>query len=158
MTTTYSTDSDIRLRVGDYALQRWTGGTGGSSYDPTVVDYHRVQSFDLINAKLYARYAEYLPSTGDAIPAVLRSIEVDITVYRMATTFEKAGESYLQNYKDALTLLEALASGEVALISGGENLTESFHTAEVPLAMSTTVGQSPIFSRATLEPLMRRRY
>jgi phage gp36-like protein len=155
MTTTYSTNDRLQLRTGERLILEWAGDAEGV-LNLEKLDQARVSGFNLINGKLQARFAQYLPFVGAAIPEVLKDLEDDFAIFWLASTNQQAGEMYIFNYKQALERLKAIASGEEALISNGVNLTEEFVQVSSGLAISNTLNQTPIFTRSVLESEMLR--
>jgi len=152
---TYCTDDQLQFRTGERAILEWAGDENGD-LDSEKLETARLFGYNLINGRLIGRFGDYMPFVGDAIPDALRDIEMDCAIWWLASTTQLGGADYKYNYERALKRLEAIANGDEALISDGVNLSEDFIDLEAGLAESSTLGQTPIFTRSTMYNLMIR--
>lgn len=105
----------------------------------------------LIDAKLARLYAVPVPGS----PPLLESIACDLTLYRLFTRRMLSGESandspWPDRYKEAMELLDQIASGELTLVNSGGVPIEATPGAS-GLPYSNTMNYSPTFSEDAME-------
>lgn len=155
----YCTQNDLELRAGTDTLTQWAYSATTGTADATIVSAACTWADNEINHALTDLFAAYLPFTTAALPAILKNIAVTFAVYWLWSRRQEGGadSSYYLNYTEARKSLAIIANGETALIDpDGANLTPE-RTVQIAgaTARSTTLGQTPIFTRRTLRHIMR---
>lgn len=151
--------SDIDQRVGFEKVRLWAFQDASPEPDPDVIQAACQWATDEITAMLTNLYAAYLPFTALTLPVVVKNIAVAFAVYWLASRHDDISDAYVLSYKDARKQLEAIARGDIALIApDGTALLDATPQPAIAThyALSTTSGQTPIFSRQTLSREMRR--
>lgn len=106
---TYATESDLIERFGLEELAQRTNRVDGLTIDTLVLERALSDAQAEIDSYLATRYMLPLIST----PAVLVRVAADLARYQLCG--DKVPDSVGQRYKDAVSLLKRLASGEVQL-------------------------------------------
>lgn len=124
---TYAVQQDLVDRFGSAELAQLTDPVAGVTIDATVVARALSDAQADIDTRLSARYALPLAS----VPAVLVRVAADLARYYLWDA--QASEQVRNRFKDAVSLLDKLASGAV-LLSGVAAL--------APAATAVTVSAS----------------
>ena len=132
----YSTVSDI------YLIASAVGSL--TSLQSADVAAYGGKAQELVNAKIVKQYS--LPLTG--IPAPLQTITEDLTCYyifRSLYTAERFNDSpWPEKYREALTMLDQIATGDLALVSSGGSVVAG--RTDVVEIWSNTKDYVPTFS------------
>jgi phage gp36-like protein len=107
----YATQSDIVTLYGANALYVADHNRDGVA-DSAAVTRALTSASDEIDTYLAARYT--LPLTE--VPGFLRTLTVDIALYRLALSADVLSEEHRKRYEDALGHLKRIARGEAALV------------------------------------------
>ena len=153
------TQSDLEIRVSPEKVRLWAIQKNSTVPDGEVVQDGIDWATEKVYTPLRKLYAAYIPFQEGQQPAELRNIAVTYAVYWLATRHSECSEVYVQDYRDARKELMSIARGEIPLTGAdGSDLLDADPQipADSHYAMSTTAGQQPVFSRQSLESLMRR--
>jgi phage gp36-like protein len=107
----YATQADIVTLYGANALYVADHNRDGVA-DSAAVTRALLSASDEIDTYLAARYT--LPLTE--VPGFLRTLTVDIGLYRLALSADVLSEEHRKRYEDALGHLKRIARGEAALV------------------------------------------
>jgi len=107
----YATQADIATLYGANALVVADHNRDGI-VDSAAVTRALTSASDEIDTYLAARYT--LPLTE--VPGFLKTLAVDIALYRLALSADVLSEEHRKRYEDALGHLKRIAKGEAALV------------------------------------------
>jgi phage gp36-like protein len=107
----YATQADIATLYGANALVVADHNRDGI-VDSAAVTRSLTSASDEIDTYLAARYT--LPLTE--VPGFLKTLAVDIALYRLALSADVLSEEHRKRYEDALGHLKRIAKGEAALV------------------------------------------
>jgi phage gp36-like protein len=107
----YATQADIVTLYGANALYVADHNRDGVA-DSAAVTRALLSASDEIDTYLAARYT--LPLTE--VPGFLKTLAVDIGLYRLALSADVLSEEHRKRYEDALGHLKRIARGEAALV------------------------------------------
>jgi phage gp36-like protein len=107
----YATQADIVTLYGANALVVADHNRDGI-VDSAAVTRSLTSASDEIDTYLAARYT--LPLTE--VPGFLKTLAVDIALYRLALSADVLSEEHRKRYEDALGHLKRIAKGEAALV------------------------------------------
>ncbi|MGE4296940.1 MAG: gp436 family protein [Desulfovibrionaceae bacterium] len=107
----YATPQDIEDRYGRDALLTAADLDGDGEPDAALLDSALADATAEIDVYLTAQYVLPLP----VVPAVVTRLAVDIALYRVASTADRATEEQRKRYEDAVGLLTKISKGVVSL-------------------------------------------
>jgi phage gp36-like protein len=107
----YATQADIATLYGANALVVADHNRDGI-VDSAAVTRALTSASDEIDTYLAARYT--LPLTE--VPGFLKTLAVDIALYRLALSADVLSDEHRKRYEDALGHLKRIAKGEAALV------------------------------------------
>lgn len=107
----YATRTDIEERYGADLLAVIADVDGDGVVDDAVVERALADASGEVDTYVSARYSLPLPS----VPTALVRVAVDIAVYRIASTADRATEEQRTRYEDAVALLARVAKGTASL-------------------------------------------
>jgi phage gp36-like protein len=107
----YATQADIATLYGANALVVADHNRDGI-VDSAAVTRSLTSASDEIDTYLAARYT--LPLTE--VPGFLKTLAVDIALYRLALSADVLSDEHRKRYEDALGHLKRIAKGEAALV------------------------------------------
>ena len=114
----YSTIDDIRDSLSDDVLVYLTDDTGAGTTDEARVAAEIEKADSEIEAYCQKRYS--LPF--DPVPAVIRSLSVDVAIYRLFARRgfreDTADKAIVDKYKNAVRILQDIAKGVIQIGTG----------------------------------------
>ena len=138
----YASQSDIEERLDPKHLVELADDDGDGAADSTVVNAAIADADGLIDSYLKARYD--VPFA--APPALVKKLSADLAAEALfARRREAASPVHQERAKDARSLLEALAKGEVLLAGAVEGGNKGAPD-------STTKDDAKVFDRESLDP------
>lgn len=113
MSVRYAEYDDVKLAMDDNTLVRLTDDNGFGEADQDVVEQYLDTASDQINGKIGMRVS--LPLSVP-YPPILKGWNVDIAVYYLfGRRNDSAGDVWQQRYEDAISGLNAIATGRMSL-------------------------------------------
>jgi phage gp36-like protein len=143
----YATSNDIIELYGEDALFVADHDRDGAA-DLVAVDRALASASDEIDANIGARY----PLPLLEVPGFLKTICVDIAVYRLALATDVLSEEHRRRYEDALGFLKRVADGKAALIFTSSAPGEDGEPAAGPRPI-VAEGPERLFSRDKMREL-----
>ena len=104
----YCSSEDLLKAVSEASLIRYTDDAGAGEPDADVIAGAIVSASDLVDSFISGRYGAGL----SPVPGVIKSLAVDITIYKLSGRRGDAPEEYRKKYEDALALLSKIQSGK----------------------------------------------
>ena len=105
---TYCTSEDIIAAMAEQDMTLYTDDDGLGIPDAGILDRAIASASALVDSFISARYGAGL----DPVPDLIKSMTVDISIYKIASRRGDAPEEFRVMFDDAVRLLERIASGK----------------------------------------------
>lgn len=114
----YATQEELEATYDEKLLVRVADYDGDEMADPDVVERGLIAADDIINAYLSIRY----PVPVTPVTGILKTLAIDIAVYKMAMSPNARTDEMRVRYEDALIMLQRIADNKIGIgNTGGED-------------------------------------
>ncbi len=104
----YCTTDDIISAVAESKITKYTDDAGEGLPDVDVMEKAIASATAMIESYISGRYGSGL----DPVPDLIRTLAVDISIYKIASRTGDAPETFRDAYLDALGLLKRISDGK----------------------------------------------
>lgn len=130
----YCTAEDIIAAVAERKIILYTDDAGSGLPDAGIMDRAIASASAVIEAYITSRYGAAL----SPVPELIRTLAVDISIYKIASRTGDAPEEYRNVYLDAISLLKRISDGDADI--PGAPVTDDHTTAVTSAAVVTRPG------------------
>ncbi len=117
-------------------LTKWGFSTTEATRDAEITKAEvNVQA--RVNSQLVRRYPADVPFTSVTLPAVIKSVLIDLLIVELAGGQQAIGESYQQKADKAVLLVEAIADGTIDVYSEFEDAVLGDYSTDFGMATDT---------------------